>query len=155
MGKTRAYGPFRGDLSCRLIKSSLKISRLNRIFKLVFQMTIRMATCRELATNMDDMTKLHQAYWMLEKSNTPTALLLPWFPSAGRKNRKIATQNLCETLYGYVESRKKAKVSTLDAIDIFLSLGLTTEETIAAALAVIFTGVLNTGISCQFISYPN
>lgn len=118
-------------------------------------MTIRMATCRELATNMDDMTKLHQAYWMLEKSNTPTALLLPWFPSAGRKNRKIATQNLCETLYGYVESRKKAKVPTLDAIDIFLSLGLTTEETIAAALAVIFTGVLNTGISCQFISYPN
>ena len=85
---------------------------------------------------------------MLEKSATPTALLLPWFPSTGKKNKEIATKSLYTTLNDYVELRKKADVPTLDAIDILLGKGLTTEDTIAIILAIIFAGVVNTGINC-------
>ena len=89
-----------------------------------------MATCRELATDMDAMARIQADYWMLEKSATPIALLLPWFPSTARKNNGIATKSLFTTLYGYVEMRRKADTRTSDAIDVLLSSGLTSEETV-------------------------
>ena len=87
-----------------------------------------MATCRELATNMDAMARIQGDYMMLEKSATPVALLLPWFPSTAKKNNETATRNLFTTLYGYVEMRRKADTRTSDAIDVLLSNGLTSEE---------------------------
>ena len=88
----------------------------------------------------------------MEKSATPTALLLPWFPSASKKNKKIATKSLFTTLRGYVELRKKADVPTLDAIDILLGKGMSSDDTVTVILSIIFAGVINTGINC-FISH--
>ena len=107
-----------------------------------------MASCRELATNIPAVDKLRQDYWMIEKSATPTALLLPWFPSTSRKNKEIATKSLFTTLQNYVELRKKSDVPTLDAIDILLGKGLSSNDIVTVILFIIFTGVLNTGISC-------
>ena len=114
-----------------------------------------MASCREVATNIPAVDKLRRDYWTLERSATPTALLLPWFPSASKKNKKIATKSLFTTLRGYVELRKKADVPTLDAIGILLSKGMPSDDTVTVILSIIFTGVINTGINCTppFISH--
>ncbi|RDB26903.1 Sterol 14-demethylase [Hypsizygus marmoreus] len=127
------------------------------VYDLVFQMTVRMATCRELSTDMEVLNKLQHDYWTLEKSATPTALLLPWFPSPAKKNKEIATKNLFTALYGYVETRRAAEVPSSDAIDVLLAQGLSTEHIIGFVLSVVFAGVVNTGInSCWallFLSY--
>jgi len=117
------------------------------IYNLVFQMTVRMASCRELATDTAVVDKLQKDYWLLEKSATPTALLLPWFPSKDKKNKEAATKRLFTTLHDYVELRKKSDVPTLDAIDILLGKGLSSEDTISVILSIIFAGVINTGIN--------
>ena len=111
-------------------------------------MTVRMASCRELATNIPAVDKLRRDYWMLEKSATPTALLLPWFPSTSKRNKKIARTSLFTTLRDYVALRKKADVPTLDAIDILLGKGLSNDDTVTVILSIIFAGVINTGINC-------
>jgi len=111
-------------------------------------MTVRMASCRELAMNIPVVDKLQQDYWMLEKSATPTALLLPWFPSTSKKNKEIATKRMFTTLHDYVELRKKVDVPTLDAIDILLGKGMSSNDTVAVILSIIYAGVINTGINC-------
>lgn len=89
-----------------------------------------MATCSELATDMDALSKLKDEYRVLETNATPTALLLSWFPSTAKRNKLIATKNLYQTMRPYVEKRKGATTPSSDAIDFLLSKELTTDEVI-------------------------
>jgi sterol 14-demethylase len=110
-------------------------------------MTVRMASCHELASDLPALTKLQKNYWDLEKSATPTALLLPWFPSPASRTKKASLTALFQTLWGYIEERKKASAPNSDAIDLLLGQGLSNEEIIQFVLGVIFAGVINTGIN--------
>jgi hypothetical protein len=89
-----------------------------------------MFACDELAEDPNTIRKLQENYWKLERSATPTSLLLPWLPSLGKINKQIATISLYLTLRGYVEKRKLSDAPNADAIDILLARGLDTKETI-------------------------
>ena len=95
--------------------------------KLVFQMMVRMATCQELAENKDDIERLSQHYRALEKSATPMALLLSWFPSQAKKAQENFTRALFTLLYKYVDLRRRAPIPSNDAIDILIACGDTNE----------------------------
>lgn len=124
-----------------------RMDPFKNIYDLVFQMTVRMATCRELSSDMDELNLLQAEYWKLEKSATPTSLLLPWFPSKAKKDKETATKNLFTMLEKYVDKRRAAEVPTADAIDLLIAEGLSTELIIGFILGVIFAGVVNTGIN--------
>jgi len=100
-----------------------KMNPFEDIYDLVFQMTVRMATCEELATDVEKVQKMSGLYWTLEKSATPVSLLLPWFPGTARKNKEEATRNLYNMLCHYVDLRRKAEVPNSDAIDILIADG--------------------------------
>ncbi|KAJ7739145.1 cytochrome P450 [Mycena metata] len=124
------------------------------IFKLVFQLTVRMATCSELADDLGKVVQLSDLYLMLEKGSTPAAILLPWFPSPARKIREKATAALFGMLYHYVELRRNATVPSSDAIDVLLSDGTSTEVIVGFILRTIFAGVLNSGVNaCWSLIY--
>ena len=92
-------------------------------------MTVRMATCTELSENIEAVEEMQALYWTLEKSSTPTSLLLPWFPGPAKKRKDQATKDLYMKLWHYVELRRNAAVpSSTDAFDLFLEKGLTTAE---------------------------
>jgi sterol 14-demethylase len=131
--------------------------------QLVFQVTVRMATCSELADDPEAVSRLWELYQTVEKSTTPAAILFPWFPSSGRKARDKATADLFVMLLSYVELRRNAKVPSSDAIDVLLSGGAPTNEIIEVRcpfllkelrltrrqfiIGVIFAGVVNTGMN--------
>ena len=93
-------------------------------------MTVRMATCAELAADFKTIEEIQELYWQLEKSSTPTALLLPWFPGPARKRRERVTKALFTKLHDYVELRKNAAVPSSDTIDVLLGQGVPTSETV-------------------------
>ncbi|KJA20465.1 hypothetical protein HYPSUDRAFT_43159, partial [Hypholoma sublateritium FD-334 SS-4] len=112
-------------------------------------MTVRMASCDELARDTKEIEKIQELYWVLEKSATPTALLLPWFPGRAKKAKEVATRELYMKFSHYVDLRREAKVPTTDAIDIMIGQGQSNADMIQFILGVIFAGVINTGIqSC-------
>ncbi|KAF9457598.1 cytochrome P450 [Collybia nuda] len=126
-----------------------RIDPFKHVYDLVFQMTVRMATCRELSTDLDAVTRLQGLYWTLEKSATPTSLLLPWFPGPAKRQKEVATKGIYALLDHFVECRRTADVPTSDAIDVLLSQGNDNQNIIAVIVGVIFAGVINTGIvSC-------
>ncbi|KAF8815722.1 cytochrome P450 [Phlegmacium glaucopus] len=124
------------------------------IYDLVFQMTVRMASCAELSDNFKAIEEIQALYWTLEKSATPTVLLLPWFPGPAKKRKEQATKDLFIKLHDYVELRRNAAVPSSDAIDVLLEEGLSTPDIVGFVLSVIFAGVINTGInSCWALVY--
>jgi len=116
-------------------------------------MTVRMSTCSELAKDLQTIEEIQNLYWDLEKSATPTALLLPWFPGGAKKRKAVATKELFMKLYGVVEGRRHAAVPSADAIDVMIQQGLDTPNIVQFILSVIFAGLVNTGINCTF--YPH
>ena len=90
-------------------------------------MTVRMATCRDLAKNKADIKKIQGLFLTLQTSSTPASLLLPWFPSPARKRVKQATTDLFTTLRNYVEARRHADL-TNDTIDVLIADGETTKH---------------------------
>jgi len=93
------------------------------IYDLVFQMTVRMATCHELASDAISVQKMSDLYWKLEMSATPVALLLPWFPGTAKKNKIQATTDLYIMISHYVDVRRKAEVLGSDLIDVLIADG--------------------------------
>jgi sterol 14-demethylase len=100
-----------------------KMNPFKDIYDLVFQMTVRMATCEELATDVEKIQKMNDLYWKLEKNSTAMSLLFPWFPGTARRNKNEATKSLYTMLYHYVDLRRKAEVQSSDAIDILIADG--------------------------------
>jgi len=143
---------FVGDVSKRMAAwgSSGSIDPFTEIYKLVFQMTVRMSTCAEIAGDPAAVTKLADLYWLLEQGLTPAGVLLPWFPSPARKAREKATAGLFGMLYSYVERRRHAKVPADDAFDVLISKGTPTPEIVGFVLRTIFAGVLNTGMNAAW-----
>ncbi|KAF9457599.1 cytochrome P450 [Collybia nuda] len=124
-----------------------KMDPFKNVYDLVFQMTVRMATCRELSADLETVTRLQGLYWTLEKSATPTSLLLPWLPSPAKKQKEVATQEIYTLLDQFVEKRRAADVPSSDAIDVLLSQGNDNQNIIGFIIGVVFAGVINTGIN--------
>jgi hypothetical protein len=96
-------------------------------------MTVRMATCTELAADIKTVEEIQGLYWQLEKSATPTALLLPWFPGPAKKRRERVITALFTKLHDYVELRKNAAVPSSDSIDVLLGKGVPNSEIVGVS----------------------
>ncbi|KAG6909648.1 hypothetical protein DXG01_016228 [Tephrocybe rancida] len=123
------------------------LNLFTEVYDLVFQMTARLASCRELTEDKEALSQLAQNYWDLETSATPFALLFPWFPGPAKRAKQRATQNLYDLLSGFVELRRKATVPSSDAIDMLIAEGETGDAIVGFVLDVIFAGVINTGMN--------
>ena len=95
--------------------------------QLVFVMTFRMATCRDLAENEADLEKISKLFMTLQTSVTPTSLMLPWFPGPARRAAKQANIEMYTVLSGYIEARRRAKPAD-DPIDLLIADGVANEN---------------------------
>lgn len=90
-----------------------------------------MATSRELLADTKALERLQHDYWVLEKSATPSALLLPnWVPVPGKIKRLLALKNLYFNLLKFVDKRRAATIPNSDAIDFMIAQGKTNEEVV-------------------------
>lgn len=128
------------------LSSSFDVNDLNPDHaQVVFQMTILLGCCRELASDLPALMEVQKHYFILEKTATPTALLFPWFPGPAKRANKASTKALFQTLSGYIEGRRKASVLSSDAIDLMLGQGMSNEDIAQFVLSIIYAGVINTG----------
>ncbi len=86
-------------------------------------MTVRMAACRELSRDKAAVEKMAGLYWTLEKSATPTSLLLPWIPSPAKRMREAAMIELYNHVVKYVKARRAAGATSSDLIDVLIQNG--------------------------------
>ena len=100
----------------------------SRPLQLVFVMTARMTTCRDLTKNGADLRKISELFMTIHTNSTPVSCLLPWFPGPARKSINRATTELYSMLLNYVKARRHAE-PTSDAIDFLIADGETDQST--------------------------
>jgi len=66
-----------------------KMNPFNEVYDLVFQMTVRMATCRELSEDKEVVNRLAKNYWDIEKKRNPH-LHSPSLVTKSRSEKKTA-----------------------------------------------------------------
>ena len=101
--------------------------------KLVFQMTIRMASCQELSDDKKALADLANHYWTIEQCATPISLLLPWFPSPMQKTKEKATTALYGLLLSFVKLRRNSPTSSTDPIDLLIAQGDSDENIVGVS----------------------
>jgi len=94
-----------------------KMNPFKNIHDIVIQLTVRIASCEELADDPGSIENMSDLYWRLERSATAVGLLLPWFPGTAKRDKKQASEGLYGLLSYYVDARRKAEVPSSDAID--------------------------------------
>ena len=97
-------------------------------------MTARLATCDELTRNEADLKKIGDLLSALSTNATPTALVLPWFPSSAKAKTQSANMTMFLMLRTYVEARRQA-VPTSDVIDILIAEGEPTQGIVQVSFA--------------------
>lgn len=98
-------------------------------------MTVRLALCKEASDDLASVTHLQNLYWQIEKSSTPTVLLLPWFPSRAKKIQKAAIQELFDLILKFISKRKDASVTSDDAINMLLGEGQSDHEIVSVSIS--------------------
>ncbi|KAJ7197142.1 cytochrome P450 [Mycena pura] len=128
-----------------------KVDPFKEMHNLVFQMTVRMGTCRELADNPQATARLSELFLLHEESASPISLLLPWLPGRAKQTKEKATQGLFDIVSHYVDLRRKATAQSSDAIDRLIADGYDDATTITYTLGIVFVGVGNTGTTICWI----
>ena len=90
----------------------------------MFQLTVRMASCRELSEDKEAVVQLAKDYIDIEKNGTTVTILFPWLPSFAKRAKKKATKALYDTFLSYVKIRRNSSTPSNDPIDFFISQGL-------------------------------
>ena len=91
--------------------------------QLVFQMTVRIAACRELAEDKQAIQDIRKYFFDVEQSTTPVSVFLPWFPGPAKRVRTIATYGIYFLIKKYVTMRREAKIPSSDPIDFLIANG--------------------------------
>jgi hypothetical protein len=76
------------------------------VYKIVYQLTMRMVGCEDIADDPELLDKTLRLYETIEKSATPAAIIFPWFPSPAIIKRTIAGGRLFMIIKKIVEKRK-------------------------------------------------
>jgi sterol 14-demethylase len=127
-----------------------KINPFNEVYDLVFQMTVRMASCKELAEDREAIARIDKHFNEIDTNGTLIPVLLPWFPGSAKRARKKATQNLYNLFLSFITLRRKASTPSNDPIDLFISQGLSDDSIIQTIMSIIFAGVANTGLNASW-----
>ncbi|KDQ18008.1 hypothetical protein BOTBODRAFT_155012 [Botryobasidium botryosum FD-172 SS1] len=128
----------------------------DNIYRLVFQMTVRALALKELADSPAALEELSRLYWGVEKSTSATSVLLPWFPSRTRRNRKDITAELYQFLADPINKRKAEGRIEDDAAQFMIEQGDSTENMVTFVMAAIFAGIITTGMNiCWLLLHVN
>ena len=134
------------------------INPYDRLYDVVFQLTLRLVGCNEIA---DDWKKLHQLlsyYKMLDESSTnPLMVIYPWLPTLAMLKRSYAGIRMYMMFKGVVDQRKKQGRTEDDGLQHLLDCGDSVTNVVTFVAGALFAGVINSSINAgavlAFLAY--
>ncbi|KAF8750515.1 Cytochrome P450 [Rhizoctonia solani] len=121
------------------------------MYSTVFQLTIRAAGAREIADSVEKCKQLEELYWKVEKGSTAASLLLPWLPSAARKQKVDSTTEIYTIFDQIIKDRQREGRREEDALQTFIDQGDSMVDIIGFVMGVLFAGIVNTGLMSAWI----
>ncbi len=108
---------------------------------MVFVLTIRALSCREIAESDEAVKRIKQLYWDMEKASTPVNVMLPWLPTKSRKARNEATTELYLIVKKIVDDRREKGIAESDAMQSLIDAGDSVNDIVHFVLSSLFAGI--------------
>ncbi|CZR62535.1 uncharacterized protein PAC_12432 [Phialocephala subalpina] len=121
------------------------------IYMIVYQLTMRMVGCDDIADNQELLMKTLRYYEKIDSSATPIAVMYPWFPSPAVVKRTYAASRLYMIVNKIVEERKKTGVKGDDPLQYLIEQGDSMFRIIEFIIGALFAGLLNSGINAAWV----
>ncbi|KAK4704365.1 hypothetical protein P7C70_g1842, partial [Phenoliferia sp. Uapishka_3] len=122
------------------------------IYLLVFQLTVRIVGCREIAEDPVLLKRVLGLFGDVEKSSTPATILFPWFPSAAKVKRTLSAGQLYIIFQGIVDARKKEGRAEDDPLQTLIDEGDSLRQILEFVIGALFAGQLNSGINACYLA---
>ncbi|RDL36450.1 Cytochrome P450 [Venustampulla echinocandica] len=146
--------PFIHDIQARLDELPSQTGMTDpfvSIYEIVFQLTMRMVGCAEIANDTARLRKTLRLFETIEQSTTPTSIIFPWMPTLALFKRTIAGGRLYRLFKGIMDDRKKTGRREDDALQYLMDMGDNIKSVIQFIVGAVFAGQLNTGINASFM----
>ena len=116
-----------GDTDARLEELAISSSNMTdpfvSIYEIVFQLTMRMVGCNEIANDPALLKKTLHLFETIQHSSTATTIIFPWFPSPALIKRTIAGGRLYMIMKKIVDERKKSEGREDDPLQYLIDSG--------------------------------
>jgi hypothetical protein len=93
------------------------------VYKIVLQLTIRMAGCNEIANDPRLQAKTLSFFKTIEQSTSPAGIIFPWLPTPAKLKRTYAGGALYMMFQGIVNEREKTGKREEDALQFLIDNG--------------------------------
>ncbi|CAG8976008.1 hypothetical protein HYALB_00007535 [Hymenoscyphus albidus] len=121
------------------------------VYRIVYQLTIRMVGSDDIANDPELCEKTLQLYHTIENSSTAIAIMYPWFPSPAKIKRTIAAGRLYVLIQKIVDERKKSGHRGDDPLQYLMDEGEDVKRIIEFVIGALYAGLLNSGINVAWV----
>ncbi|KAI8154642.1 Sterol 14-demethylase [Colletotrichum sp. SAR 10_70] len=140
------------DTTKRLAGRPSKISDpFEDMYRLVFQLTMRMVGCDEIAEDDALLVKTLRIFEGIDAASTATKVMFPWMPTIGHFRRVYSGAQMYMILERVIKERKARGVDGSDALQYLTDEGYTTVEMVAFIVGALFAGLINSGINAAYL----
>lgn len=102
-------------------------------------------TGAEIADDPETVLRLKHLYDEIDEGNTPTAILLPWWPSRGVIRKLLATKRIYDIITRAIHTRLKSGKPRDDTLQILLDSGDDNMVVVGFMMGLIIAGARATG----------
>ena len=113
--------------------------------QLIFQLTVRALTGTEIADDPAIVARLKHLYDEVDESNTPAAILLPWWPGLGTIRKLLATKRIYDIITNAIGTRLKSGKARDDTLQMLLDSGDDNSAVVGFTMGLIIAGARSTG----------
>ncbi|KAJ4359014.1 hypothetical protein N0V95_002550 [Ascochyta clinopodiicola] len=121
------------------------------IYRVVFQLTMRIVGAHEIADNPELLEETLKLFEYIEASTTATSIILPKFPSPAVLKRTYAGARLYMIIENIVKRRAASDEKHDDALQYLLDQGDRTHKIVEFIVGALFAGLLNSGINAAWV----
>lgn len=124
-GTSGKFDPFEKvyEVSTRCLLCSQDYSTDFPSIQLVFQLTIRSLSCKEIADDPAVVEELKRLYDTLDMGTTPATVLLPWLPTPAMVKKLMATKRIYDIVCKAISDREASGVQHNDTLQMLLDSG--------------------------------
>ncbi|KAF8960328.1 cytochrome P450 [Flammula alnicola] len=131
--------------------SSGKFDPFDKVYELVFQLTIRSLSCAEISDDPARVARLKKLYDTLDTGTTPATVLIPWLPTPAMIQKLWATKDIYEIVIQAINDRESSGISRNDTLQMLLDFGDEKLVVVGFIMGLLIAGARATGTTASWL----
>ncbi|KAF8155617.1 cytochrome P450 [Crassisporium funariophilum] len=131
--------------------SSGKFDPFDKVYELLFQLTIRSLSCTEISDDPFLVARLKKLYDTLDTGTTPATVLVPWLPTPAMIKKLWATKDIYQIIIQAIKDRESSGISRGDTLQMLLDAGDEKLVVVGFIMGLLIAGARATGTTASWL----